>query len=150
MGQSTGPKPDRRKGAMFRCVICGGEFYRPQSLIKRGITKTCGKFECKCENAGPKPGPRPYRLNGATFKCVICGKEFYRKRSFIERGITNTCGKSACKSRFFSGSKACPKTLSSPWSGVSGRQSKGLAKLMTAAQIETAQRLAREWKPGPP
>jgi 5-methylcytosine-specific restriction endonuclease McrA len=104
MGQSTGPKPDRRKGAMFRCVICGGEFYRPQSLIKRGITKTCGKFECKCENAGPKPGPRPYRLNGATFKCVICGKEFYRKRSFIERGITNTCGKSACKSGFFSGS----------------------------------------------
>lgn len=44
-----GPRPYRKNGALFNCVICGEEFYRKRSLIERGITKTCGKTECKSQ-----------------------------------------------------------------------------------------------------
>lgn len=42
-----GPRPYRKNGAIFKCVVCGEEFYRKRSFIERGITKTCGKSECK-------------------------------------------------------------------------------------------------------
>ena len=42
-----GPRPYRKNGKMFKCVICGDEFYRKLSFIKRGITNTCGKSLCK-------------------------------------------------------------------------------------------------------
>ena len=42
-----GPRPYRKNGAIFNCVICGEEFYRKRSFIERGITNTCGKSECK-------------------------------------------------------------------------------------------------------
>jgi 5-methylcytosine-specific restriction endonuclease McrA len=37
----------KRKGAFFNCIVCGEQFYRQPSHIRRGITKTCGKTECK-------------------------------------------------------------------------------------------------------
>ena len=43
----VGARPYRKNGAMFNCIICGAEFYRKASFIARGITKTCGKSECK-------------------------------------------------------------------------------------------------------
>ena len=42
-----GPRPYRKNGAVFACMICGEQFYRKRSFIERGITKTCGKSECK-------------------------------------------------------------------------------------------------------
>jgi hypothetical protein len=42
-----GPRPYRKTGAIFTCVICGEPFYRKPSLVERGITNTCGKSECK-------------------------------------------------------------------------------------------------------
>lgn len=47
MGPRPGPRPYRKNGATFKCVICGSEFYRKRSFIERGITNTCGKSECK-------------------------------------------------------------------------------------------------------
>ena len=47
MGVGPGPRPYRRNGATFKCVVCGEPFYRKRSFIERGITKTCGKTECK-------------------------------------------------------------------------------------------------------
>lgn len=47
MGPRPGPRPYRKNGAMFNCVVCGTEFYRKRSFIERGITNTCGKSECK-------------------------------------------------------------------------------------------------------
>lgn len=44
-----GPRPYRKNGAMFNCVVCGAEFYRKRSFIERGITNTCGKSECKSQ-----------------------------------------------------------------------------------------------------
>ncbi len=41
-----GPRENRKTGQHFDCPICGEKFYRKPSLIKRGITKTCGKSEC--------------------------------------------------------------------------------------------------------
>ncbi len=43
----VGARPYRKNGKDFICCICGDTFYRKASLIKRGITKTCGKSECK-------------------------------------------------------------------------------------------------------
>lgn len=40
-------RPWRATGQMFTCMICGEQFYRRASQIKRGITKTCGKRLCK-------------------------------------------------------------------------------------------------------
>lgn len=40
-------RPELKRGASFNCTICGKEFYRKQSLIDRGITKTCGSTACK-------------------------------------------------------------------------------------------------------
>lgn len=39
--------PAKRTGQTLTCAICGEAFYRRGSHIKRGITKTCGKSECK-------------------------------------------------------------------------------------------------------
>lgn len=47
MGPRPGPRPYRKNGATFNCVVCGDPFYRRRSFIERGITKTCGKSECK-------------------------------------------------------------------------------------------------------
>lgn len=41
-----GARPHRRNGQTFICQVCAAEFYRKASLIRRGITKTCGKREC--------------------------------------------------------------------------------------------------------
>lgn len=44
-----GPRPYRMNGAIFNCAVCGAQFYRKRSFIERGITKTCGKSECKSQ-----------------------------------------------------------------------------------------------------
>lgn len=49
MGPRPGPRPYRKNGASFTCVICGQSFYRKRSFIARGITKTCGKTDCKSQ-----------------------------------------------------------------------------------------------------
>lgn len=72
----------KRSGQYFDCVICGEKFYRQPSHVRRGITKTCGKQECKSQyfmrennpfwgqthtpevreiisRAKAKPGPKP-------------------------------------------------------------------------------------------
>ncbi len=36
-----------KNGRTFICKYCGDEFYRRASHIRRGITKSCGKSECK-------------------------------------------------------------------------------------------------------
>lgn len=40
-------RPHRATGKIFTCMICGEQFYRRASQIKRGIIKTCGKRSCK-------------------------------------------------------------------------------------------------------
>jgi HNH endonuclease/NUMOD3 motif-containing protein len=42
--------PNKRSGQYFPCKVCGTMVYRQQSLIKRGITVTCGKRECISES----------------------------------------------------------------------------------------------------
>lgn len=42
-----GARPYRCNGQFFNCVACGKQFYRKASLVKRGITRTCGASECK-------------------------------------------------------------------------------------------------------
>ncbi len=49
MGPRPGPRPYRKNGAIFNCVICGQPFYRKRSFIQRGITNTCGQTECKSQ-----------------------------------------------------------------------------------------------------
>lgn len=39
--------PNIRTGQTCKCIICGEDFYRKASYIRRGIRKTCGKRECK-------------------------------------------------------------------------------------------------------
>lgn len=41
-----GARPYRCNGQYFNCIICGKKFYRKASLVKRGVTKTCGDREC--------------------------------------------------------------------------------------------------------
>ena len=85
--------PMKKNGAIFDCINCGAQFYRSRSSIQRGVTKTCGKRECK-------QGPRLYARKGAAFHCVVCGGQFYRSQSAIERGLTKTCGKSECRATY--------------------------------------------------
>lgn len=47
MGPRPGPRPYRKNGETFNCVVCGQSFYRRRSFIERGITNTCGQTECK-------------------------------------------------------------------------------------------------------
>jgi 5-methylcytosine-specific restriction endonuclease McrA len=43
-----------RTGQYFPCMICGKEFYRRASYIRRGIRKTCGDPACKSASmSGP-------------------------------------------------------------------------------------------------
>lgn len=47
MGPRPGPRPYRKTGETLKCVVCGDDFYRRKSYIRRGIRHTCGKTECK-------------------------------------------------------------------------------------------------------
>ncbi len=60
-----GPRPYRKNGVMFNCVICGTEFYRKRSFIERGITKTCGKSECKSRYGSGSNNPAWGRIPSA-------------------------------------------------------------------------------------
>lgn len=42
----TGPRPERKNGTEITCAVCGDARYRRQSLLERGIDKTCGKQAC--------------------------------------------------------------------------------------------------------
>lgn len=46
-GPQPGSRIYRRNGAVLQCAVCGSDFYRPRSLVERGVNKTCGKSECK-------------------------------------------------------------------------------------------------------
>ena len=73
----------KRTGQNFICQICGNEFYRMPSEIKKGCTITCGR---KCNAI--------WRLQGEQKTCPTCGKEFYARKSQIKQGYGNYCSKS--------------------------------------------------------
>lgn len=101
------------------CPVCGNEYYRYPSQVKKGIKKVCskackGKIQSKgrykaCANCGEsfwarasqeKQGFANYcsrechfdaRNTKQKFICICCGKEIYRTPYQISKGWTKFC-----------------------------------------------------------
>ena len=91
------PVTPPKNGETLRCVICGKEFYRKASYIRRGISKTCGSKECMSAYGrlsiglpaldAADVGKARYQIDKSTVwlpsqkrawidtKCAICGAE---------------------------------------------------------------------------
>lgn len=86
-----GPRPYRRNGSFFSCVVCGDEFYRKRSLIERGITKTCGKSSCKSEYFSGDGNPAWGRVTTQENRDAVRNSNLKRpKKSGPPTGWTHT------------------------------------------------------------
>lgn len=96
----------KRRGENLKCEVCGGDFYRPPSMVAAGKARFCSeacRLEAHRRKLVDRTGPRPGRKNGEEIACTVCGETRYRKKSLLERGIDKTCGKQACISTFSRG-----------------------------------------------
>lgn len=75
-----------------KCSICGKEFYRKPSLLKRAKSPTCSN-ECRRE---------VYKIdNEVIVKCCICEKDISIKDSRLKHR-KNSCCSNECKRKFIS------------------------------------------------
>ena len=88
MGPRSGPRPYRMNGAVFKCVVCGDEFYRKRSFIERGITKTCGKSECKSKFFSGSNNPAWGRIPTEENKMAV--SESNKRRTGPPKGYKHT------------------------------------------------------------
>ena len=87
-----GPRPYRRTGAMLKCVVCGADFYRKQSLIERGVNNTCGKSECKSQFFSGANNPAWGRIPSEENREAVRESNFARprKRTGPPKGYKHT------------------------------------------------------------
>ncbi len=83
-----GPRPYRRNGAVFVCPICGDSFYRRRSFIERGITKTCGKTDCKSQYFSGPNNPAWGRLPTEANRQAV--RDSNRRRTGPPKGYRHT------------------------------------------------------------
>lgn len=85
-----GPRPYRRNGKMFKCIVCGNEFYRKLSFIKRGITNTCGKSSCKSTFFSGENNPAWGRIVTEEHRKAVRDSNISRKRTGPPTGYKHT------------------------------------------------------------
>ncbi len=85
-----GPRPYRKNGAMFNCVICGDSFYRKRSFIERGITKTCGKTECKSKFFSGPGNPAWGNVPSIEARQAVRESNLSRKKTGPPKGYKHT------------------------------------------------------------
>lgn len=88
MGPRPGPRPYRKNGATFKCLVCGDDFYRKRSFIERGITKTCGKSECKSRYLSGANNPAWGHVPTDEARQAV--RDSNRKRSGPPKGFKHT------------------------------------------------------------
>lgn len=76
---------------LYKCYVCGKEFDRKASLIKRAKHPTCS-YECR---------NKLYTYEKVTVKCIICGKEKHILKSRLKYVKNPTCSKE-CRNKLIS------------------------------------------------
>jgi len=82
-----------KKGIIKKCIVCGKEFYRIPSYVKRGQDKFCSRKCFGIWHSKNMRGKDSSRWKGGKVKriCQICGKEFYVISSIIKYGNGRFC-----------------------------------------------------------
>lgn len=81
----------RKNGRDFKCQFCGKSFYRPLSLIKRGVTKYCS-FKCYGNSKVGIPNlHNRHKGNIVTFNCEECGKAKTVRLAFYKKARHHFC-----------------------------------------------------------